>query len=59
MVVLREILSVLLTTVTRDYERVQMHGVRRVSLEQQAESLGLPLRQVSLSPSDKPSERDG
>ena len=41
--------AALLTTVTRDYDRVQMHGVRRVLLERQAESLGLPLRQVFTS----------
>ncbi|MDT5293792.1 MAG: hypothetical protein QOJ76_672 [Acidobacteriota bacterium] len=38
--------AALLTTVTRDYDRVSMHGVRRVLLEQQAASLGLPLRPV-------------
>lgn len=38
--------AALMTTVTRSYDRVQMHGVRRVLLERQAESLGLPLRQV-------------
>ncbi len=43
--------AALLTTVTRDYDRVSMHGVRRVLLERQAESLGLPLRQV-LIPKD-------
>jgi uncharacterized protein (TIGR00290 family) len=36
----------LLTTVTRDFDRISMHGVRRVLLERQAESLGLPLRQI-------------
>lgn len=36
----------LLTTVTRDYDRISMHGVRRVLLERQAESLGLPLHEV-------------
>ena len=40
--------AALLTTVTRDYDRVSMHGVRRVLLERQAESLGLPLRQVPI-----------
>ena len=35
--------SALLTTVTEDYDRISMHGVRRILLEQQAESLGLPL----------------
>ena len=38
--------AALLTTLTRDYDRVSMHGVRRALLERQAESLGLPLRQV-------------
>ena len=36
----------LLTTITRDYDRVSMHGVRRALLEQQAASLGLPIREV-------------
>ncbi|MBI3654005.1 MAG: diphthine--ammonia ligase [Acidobacteria bacterium] len=39
----------LLTTVTRDYDRISMHGVRRELLEQQAEALGLPLHQVAIS----------
>ena len=43
-----EILS-LLTTVTVDYGRISMHGVRRVLLEQQAESIGLPLEEVFIS----------
>jgi uncharacterized protein (TIGR00290 family) len=38
--------AALLTTVTADYDRISMHGVRRVLLERQAESLGLPLRQI-------------
>jgi uncharacterized protein (TIGR00290 family) len=38
--------AALLTTVTREYDRVSMHGVRRVLLEREAESLGLPLRQA-------------
>jgi uncharacterized protein (TIGR00290 family) len=41
--------AALLTTVTRDYDRISMHGVRRELLEKQAESLGLPLYQVSIS----------
>lgn len=36
----------LLTTITDTYDRVSMHGVRRTLLEQQAESLGLPLQKV-------------
>ena len=41
--------AALLTTVTKDYDRISMHGVRRVLLERQAASLGLPLRQVLIS----------
>jgi uncharacterized protein (TIGR00290 family) len=40
-----EIVS-LLTTINRDYDRVSMHGVPRVLAEQQAESLGLPIKEV-------------
>jgi len=36
----------LLTTVTREYDRVSMHGVRRELLEQQAGSVDLPLEKV-------------
>ncbi len=39
-------ISSLLTTVTEDYDRVSMHGVRRALLEEQAASLGLPLEKV-------------
>jgi uncharacterized protein (TIGR00290 family) len=39
----------LVTTVTRNYDRISMHGVRRVLLEQQAASLGLPLHQIYIS----------
>jgi uncharacterized protein (TIGR00290 family) len=38
----------LLTTVTRDYDRVCMHGVRTALLEQQAAALGLPLDKIYL-----------
>jgi uncharacterized protein (TIGR00290 family) len=38
--------TTLLTTLTEDYDRVSMHGVRRLLLERQAESLCLPLEQV-------------
>lgn len=38
----------LLTTVTESYERISMHGVRRVLLEQQAAALNLPLEQVRI-----------
>ncbi|WP_454885646.1 Dph6-related ATP pyrophosphatase [Sphingomonas oryzagri] len=36
----------LITTVTRDYDRISIHGVRRILLAQQAEALGLPLHEV-------------
>jgi len=39
----------LLTTVTKGYERISMHGVRRVLLEEQARALGIPLRTVEIS----------
>ena len=41
--------AALLTTVTRDYDRISMHGVRRALLEEQAASLGIPLYQVLIS----------
>jgi len=42
-------IAALLTTVTQEYDRVSMHGVRRVLLEQQAESIGVPLEKVLIS----------
>ncbi|HEY4127412.1 MAG TPA: diphthine--ammonia ligase [Gammaproteobacteria bacterium] len=39
----------LVTTVTRDYDRISMHGVRCELLQRQAENLGLPLYTVSIS----------
>jgi len=39
-------ISALLTTLTEDYDRISMHGVRRVLLEQQAASLGFPLEKI-------------
>jgi uncharacterized protein (TIGR00290 family) len=38
-----------LTSLTKDYNRVSMHGIRQVLLERQAESLGLPLERVYIS----------
>ncbi len=38
--------AALLTTVTEDYDRISMHGVRRSLLEQQTAALGLPLAKV-------------
>lgn len=39
-------IAALLTTVTVDYDRISMHGVRRVLLEQQATALNAPLEKV-------------
>ncbi|MHB1543918.1 MAG: Dph6-related ATP pyrophosphatase [Gammaproteobacteria bacterium] len=39
----------LLTTVTREYGRIAMHGVREALLDRQAEALGLPLDKVYLT----------
>jgi uncharacterized protein (TIGR00290 family) len=39
----------LLTTVTRDYDRISIHGVRSVLLEQQAKALGFPLEKTFIS----------
>ena len=44
-----EIVAVL-TTVTGQYDRISMHGVRRDLLEAQARMLGKPLEQVVISP---------
>jgi uncharacterized protein (TIGR00290 family) len=41
-------LTGLLTTVNAEFDRVAMHGVRRVLLEAQAAALGLPLHVVEL-----------
>jgi uncharacterized protein (TIGR00290 family) len=38
----------LLTTVTEDYERISMHGVRRELLLEQARAIGLPLEEVRI-----------
>lgn len=40
----------LLTSVTREYDRISIHGVRRALLQAQAASLGLPLLEVTLEP---------
>jgi uncharacterized protein (TIGR00290 family) len=42
--------TALLTTVTEEYDRISMHGVRRALLERQAASLGLPLHAVLIPP---------
>jgi uncharacterized protein (TIGR00290 family) len=43
-------ITALLTTITEDYDRISMHGVRRALLERQAESLDLPLHPVLIPP---------
>ena len=44
-------ISALLTTVTEDYDRISMHGVRCTLLERQAESLALPLEKIYITKS--------
>ena len=39
----------LLTTITKDYNRISMHGVRSILLDRQAKSLGLPLEKVFIA----------
>jgi uncharacterized protein (TIGR00290 family) len=39
----------LMTTITRDYDRVSMHGIRTPLIEQQAKNAGLPLIKVFIS----------
>ena len=41
--------AALLTTITRDYDRTSMHGLRRILLERQAQSLGFALEKVFIS----------
>ena len=42
--------AALLTTVTESYDRISMHGVRRTLLARQAESVGVPLIEVTIPP---------
>lgn len=41
-------IAALLTTLTEEFERISMHGVRRDLLERQADSLGIPLHQIMI-----------
>ncbi len=41
----------LVTSVTRTYDRISIHGVRRALLDAQSEAVGLPLYLVELDPS--------
>ena len=50
--------TALLTTINQHYDRTSMHGVRRVLLEQQAQSLGFVLEKV-LIPKDCSDEEYG
>ena len=40
----------LLTTVTEEYERISMHGVRRELLHRQGQAIGLPVEEVRIPP---------
>ncbi len=42
-------IAALVTTVTEDYDRISMHGVRRILLERQVTALGFPLEKVYIS----------
>jgi uncharacterized protein (TIGR00290 family) len=42
-------ISALLTTITEDYDRTSIHGVQRILIERQANSLGLQLEKVFIS----------
>ncbi|MDH4201700.1 MAG: adenine nucleotide alpha hydrolase [Phycisphaerae bacterium] len=42
-------IATLLTTITKDYDRTSMHGIRTSILARQAESLGLPLEKVFIT----------
>ena len=39
----------LITTITKDYDRISMHGVRSILLERQVESLGLKLEKIYIT----------
>ena len=42
-------IAALLTTITEDYDRISLHGVRRVLLEEQSRSLNIPLEIVFIT----------
>lgn len=48
----------LLTTVTEDYDRISLHGVRSELLVQQAKCLGYPLEKVTISKTTSNEEYD-
>ena len=41
--------AALITTITSDYDRVSMHGVRTILLDEQASSLNIPLEKIFIS----------
>ncbi len=47
--------AALLTTVTEDYDRISLHGVRRELLEAQAQAIGIPLT-IAYIPADATDE---
>jgi uncharacterized protein (TIGR00290 family) len=49
----------LLTTVTKDYDRVSIHGVRRVLLEQQTKALRIPLEEMFITKGASDAEYEG
>ncbi len=50
--------SALLTTITSDYDRVSMHGIRRVLIEKQGASLGVPVEKILLNKNSSNQEYD-
>ncbi|HDM32583.1 MAG TPA: diphthine--ammonia ligase [Deltaproteobacteria bacterium] len=42
-------ISALMTTVTEDYDRISMHGVRKILLEHQARSIGVKLEKIYIT----------
>ena len=52
-------ITALLTTITEDYNRISMHGVREALLEMQAKSLNLPLEIAFISKGANNEEYDG
>lgn len=51
-------IAVLLTVLTRDYDRVSMHGIRSELLELQAASLGMKLKKIYISVKSDNNEYD-
>jgi uncharacterized protein (TIGR00290 family) len=49
----------LLATVTKDYDRISIHGVRRVLLEQQVKALRIPLEEMFVAKGASDAEYEG